>query len=188
MRLAIEQRATIRSERAPFLPLHGLGRRQQREQQQKQSSRAGEEASHAGFHGRLLRRYAVSASTDAPIGSFDLTYYRQTVVFCSTILGTAAMRSIPYPHPGEILQEEFLTPFGLTQYRLAKSIEVNQTRISEILAGRRSITADTALRLARFFGTSEGFWMNLQMSHDAASARDELADVLARIKPYSPKS
>jgi len=98
------------------------------------------------------------------------------------------MRSIPYPHPGEILQEEFLTPFGLTQYRLAKSIEVNQTRISEILAGRRSITADTALRLARFFGTSEGFWMNLQMSHDAASARDELADVLARIKPYSPKS
>ncbi|WP_448141727.1 HigA family addiction module antitoxin [Stenotrophomonas bentonitica] len=96
------------------------------------------------------------------------------------------MRSIPYPHPGEILQEEFLTPFGLTQYRLAKSIEVNQTRISEILAGRRSITADTALRLARFFGTSEGLWMNLQMAYDAAKARDELADVLARIEPFKP--
>ena len=96
------------------------------------------------------------------------------------------MRSIPYPHPGEILQEEFLKPFGLTQYRLAKSIEVNQTRISEILAGRRSITADTALRLARFFGTSEGLWMNLQMAYDAAKARDELADVLARIEPFKP--
>lgn len=96
------------------------------------------------------------------------------------------MRSIPYPHPGEILQEEFLTPFGLTQYRLAKSIDVKQTRISEIIAGRRGITADTALRLARFFGTSEGFWMNLQMAHDAAKARDELADVLARIEPYKP--
>ncbi len=94
------------------------------------------------------------------------------------------MRSIPYPHPGEILQEEFLTPFGMTPYRLAKSIDVKQTRIGEIIAGRRSITADTALRLARFFGTSEVFWLNLQMAHDAAKARDELADVLARIEPY----
>ncbi|PTT65600.1 HigA family addiction module antitoxin [Stenotrophomonas sp. HMWF003] len=94
------------------------------------------------------------------------------------------MRSIPYPHPGEILQEEFLTPFGMTAYRLAKSIDVKQTRIGEIIAGRRSITADTALRLARFFGTSEAFWLNLQMAHDAAKARDELADVLARIEPY----
>ncbi|MET4615269.1 addiction module HigA family antidote [Stenotrophomonas sp. 2619] len=94
------------------------------------------------------------------------------------------MRSIPYPHPGEILQEEFLTPFGMTAYRLAKSIDVKQTRIGEIIAGRRSITADTALRLARFFGTSEAFWLNLQMAHDVAKARDELADVLARIEPY----
>jgi addiction module HigA family antidote len=94
------------------------------------------------------------------------------------------MRSIPYPHPGEILQEEFLTPFGMTAYRSAKSIDVKQTRIGEIIAGRRSITADTALRLARFFGTSEAFWLNLQMAHDAAKARDELADVLARIEPY----
>ena len=96
------------------------------------------------------------------------------------------MRSTPYPHPGEILQEEFLAPFGLTQYRLAKSIDVKQTRISEIIAGRRGITADTALRLARFFGTSEGFWMNLQMSYDADKAREELAEVLARIEPYQP--
>lgn len=96
------------------------------------------------------------------------------------------MRSIPYPHPGEILQEEFLTPFGMTQYRLAKSIDVKQTRISEIVAGRRAITADTALRLAKFFGTSEGFWMNLQTSYDIARARDELADTLAQIKHHVP--
>lgn len=94
------------------------------------------------------------------------------------------MRSIPYPHPGEILQEEFLTPFGMSQYRLAKSIDVKQTRIGEIIAGRRSVTADTALRLARFFGTSDGFWLNLQMAHDAAKAKDALAEVLARIEPY----
>jgi addiction module HigA family antidote len=94
------------------------------------------------------------------------------------------MRSIPYPHPGEILQEEFLTPFGMSQYRLAKSIDVKQTRIGEIIAGRRSVTADTALRLARFFGTSDGFWLNLQMAHDAAKAKDALVDVLARIEPY----
>lgn len=94
------------------------------------------------------------------------------------------MRSLPYPHPGEILQEEFLTPFGMSQYRLAKSIDVKQTRIGEIIAGRRSVTADTALRLARFFGTSDGFWLNLQMAHDAAKAKDALAEVLARIQPY----
>lgn len=94
------------------------------------------------------------------------------------------MRSIPYPHPGEILQEEFLTPFRLSQYKLAQRIGVPQTRISEIIAGRRSISADTALRLARFFGTADIFWLNLQMAHDAAQARDALADVLASIEPY----
>jgi len=94
------------------------------------------------------------------------------------------MRAVPYPHPGEILNEEFLEPFGVSQYRLAKAIDVPQTRIGEIIAGRRSVTADTALRLARFFGTSEHFWMNLQAGYDAARARDELKDVLARIQPY----
>lgn len=94
------------------------------------------------------------------------------------------MRAIPYPHPGEILQEEFLEPLEISQYRLAKAIDVPQTRIGEITAGRRGITADTALRLAKFFGTSENFWMNLQASYDAAQARDDLEEVLARIEPY----
>ena len=69
-------------------------------------------------------------------------------------------------HPGEILLEEFLEPMGITQYRLAKDISVTPRRINEIVHGRRSITADTALRLARYFGTSERFWMNLQARYD----------------------
>lgn len=94
------------------------------------------------------------------------------------------MRSVSYPHPGEILQEEFLAPLDVTPYRLAKAIGVPQTRISEIIAGRRAITADTALRLARFFGTSEYFWINLQFGYDAAETRVRLADVLEQIRPY----
>ena len=94
------------------------------------------------------------------------------------------MRAVPYPHPGEILHEEFLSPLGISQYRLAKAIDVSQTRIGEIIAGRRGISADTALRLAKFLGTSESFWMNLQVGYDAAQAKDALEEVLAQIKPF----
>jgi len=93
------------------------------------------------------------------------------------------MRAVPYPAPGEILLEEFLKPMGITQYRLAKEIGVPQLRIGEIVAGKRAITVDTGLRLSRFFGTSEGFWTGLQLSHDQARAKDALADVLAKIQP-----
>ncbi len=95
------------------------------------------------------------------------------------------MRTVPYPHPGEILSEEFLEPLGISHYRLAKAIGVPQTRIGEIVAGRRGITADTALRLARFFDTSVAFWMNLQVSYDTVRAEEVLGEVLARITPYS---
>jgi addiction module HigA family antidote len=94
------------------------------------------------------------------------------------------MRKVPYPHPGEILLEEFLKPMGITQYRLAKEIGVPQRRIGEIVAGTRAVTADTGLRLSRFFGMSEGFWIGLQMDFDAAKAKDSLASTLARIKPW----
>ncbi|MCW8984595.1 MAG: HigA family addiction module antitoxin [Thermoanaerobaculales bacterium] len=83
-------------------------------------------------------------------------------------------------HPGEILMEEFLEPLGVSQYRLAKDISVPPRRINEIVHGKRSITADTALRLARFFGTTERFWLNLQVRYDLEVEKDRLEDVLDR--------
>ncbi len=98
------------------------------------------------------------------------------------------MRKVPYPHPGEILLEEFLKPMDITQYRLAKEIGVPQRRIGEIVAGARGVTADTGLRLARFFGMSEAFWIGLQMDYDAARAKDALSDQLSKIKPWGVKA
>lgn len=94
------------------------------------------------------------------------------------------MRKVPYPNPGEILMEEFLKPMGITQYRLAKEIDVPQRRIGEIVAGTRSVTADTGLRLSKFFGMSEGFWVGLQLDYDAAQAKDKMTAVLSKIKPW----
>lgn len=95
------------------------------------------------------------------------------------------MRQVSYPKPGEILLEEFLKPMGITQYRLAKEIGVPQRRIGEIVAGARAITADTGLRLAKFFGTSEGFWITLQSDYEREMTKDQLAGVLAEIRPWS---
>jgi addiction module HigA family antidote len=95
------------------------------------------------------------------------------------------VRKIPYPHPGEILMHEFLAPMGISQYRLAKEIGVPQRRIGEIVAGTRAVTVDTGLRLARFFGVSEGFWTGLQLDYDAATAKDALAKELAQIRPWA---
>ncbi len=77
-------------------------------------------------------------------------------------------------HPGEILLEEFLIPMGMSQYRLAKDINVSPRRINEIVLGKRSITADTALRLSRYFGLSENFWLNLQMKYNLETEKDKL--------------
>ena len=77
-------------------------------------------------------------------------------------------------HPGELLQEEFLEPFGLSQYRLAKDISVPPRRINEIVHGKRSISANTALRLARYFGTTDRFWLNLQSRYDLELEKDRL--------------
>jgi addiction module HigA family antidote len=95
------------------------------------------------------------------------------------------MRKVAYPHPGEILMEEFLKPMGITQYRLAKEIGVPQRRIGEIVAGARGVTTDTGLRLARFFGMSEGFWIGLQSDYDREMTKDTLAKALAKIKPWA---
>ena len=94
-------------------------------------------------------------------------------------------RDLPLVHPGEILQEDFLKPLGITRYRLAKSIGVPQRRIDEICSGKRSISAVTALRLARFFGSDARSWMNLQSEYDLEVASIKLDDHLEReLSPF----
>ncbi len=93
---------------------------------------------------------------------------------------TAKRKKMPPIHPGEILLEEFLRPMEISQVRLAKSISVPARRVHEIVRGKRPISADTALRLAIFFGTSEIFWLNVQTHHDVEIEKDRLGDRLQR--------
>src|SRR5438132_14212257 len=87
-------------------------------------------------------------------------------------------------HPGEILDQEFLAPLGITQYRLAKDVSVPARRINEIVKGLRAVSADTALRLARYFGTSERFWLNLQNRYDLEVEKDRLGKRLeSEVRP-----
>lgn len=97
-------------------------------------------------------------------------------------------RKVPLATPGEILLHDFLEPMGITQYRLAKEIGVPQRRIGEIVAGRRGITADTALRLAAFFGTDAQSWINLQSHYDTEMARDAMEETLSRIRRWDELS
>ena len=97
-------------------------------------------------------------------------------------------RKVPLATPGEILLHDFLEPMGVTQYRLAKEIGVPQRRIGEIVAGRRAITADTALRLAAFFGTDAQSWINLQSHYDTEIARDAMEETLSRIRRWDELS
>lgn len=89
-------------------------------------------------------------------------------------------------HPGQMLLEEFLNPMGLTQRELADAIRVPYQRVNDIVNGRRAVTPSTALRLARFFDTSPGFWMNLQLRWDLYFARKDETGILERIRPYRP--
>jgi antitoxin HigA-1 len=95
---------------------------------------------------------------------------------------------MPPVHPGEILLTEFLEPLGVSQYQLAKAVDVPARRINEIVHGQRRISADTALRLARYFGTSERFWMNLQARYDLETEKDRLGSALDGIRPLSAAS
>ena len=92
-------------------------------------------------------------------------------------------KEIPNPTPGEVLLLDFLEPMGLTQNVLARAVGAPPRRINEIVLGKRAITADTDLRLARYFGLSEGFWLGLQSDHDLLDRRRNIADELARIQP-----
>ncbi len=95
---------------------------------------------------------------------------------------------MPPVHPGEILLTEFLEPLAVSQYQLAKAVDVPARRINEIVHGQRRISADTALRLARYFGTSERFWMNLQARYDLEVEKDRLGTALDEIQPLSTAS
>jgi addiction module HigA family antidote len=95
------------------------------------------------------------------------------------------MRKLKPVTPGELLLEEFLKPMGISQYRLAKEIGVPAQRIGEIVAGKRAITADTDLRLCRFFGLSNGYWLRAQVAHDTEVAERTMGAMLAKIKPWS---
>jgi antitoxin HigA-1 len=95
------------------------------------------------------------------------------------------MKNLTNIHPGEILEKEFLEPLGITAYKLSKSISVQQTRISLIIKGERGITADTAIRFSKFFGTSPEFWMNLQREYDLRKAREEIKEIVDHIEPIS---
>lgn len=94
------------------------------------------------------------------------------------------MKTHPPIHPGEVLREDFLVPLGLSEYRLAKDIGVPPRRINEIVKGKRSMTADTAVRLARYFAWPAEVWLNLQATHDRQIAEKEMQAVLARIQPF----
>jgi len=96
------------------------------------------------------------------------------------------MKKLTPIHPGEILLEDFLKPMSLSQYRLAKAIGVPPQRIGEIVAGRRAVTADTDLRLCRFFGLSEGYWLRGQARYDMERTKDTLSEELDKIHPWSP--
>lgn len=92
------------------------------------------------------------------------------------------MRKVTPVSPGEMLEEEFLKPLGLTKYRLAKDIGVPAQRIGDIVAGKRAVTADTDLRLCRYFGLSDGWWLRGQASYDTAMAKDAMREELSRIQ------
>lgn len=100
------------------------------------------------------------------------------------------VEKLPNIHPGEVLLEEFLKPLGLTQYRLAHSIGVQETRVSEIIHGKRAVTADTAIRLGRFFSMTPQFWLNLQTRYDLEEAENAPThrDIYLAIQAYDPNA
>ncbi|MCX8018748.1 MAG: HigA family addiction module antitoxin [Rhodocyclaceae bacterium] len=99
--------------------------------------------------------------------------------------GSSQGREVPLVHPGQILLKDWLEPLGISQYRLAKAIGVPRRRINEIVQGRRGISADTAVRLAAFFGVDAQSWLNLQAHYDAELARAQLAEFLAHMQRYT---
>jgi addiction module HigA family antidote len=121
---------------------------------------------------------------ESPSFSSRLTSITRGVTIGHDHYGEMTMRKLKPVTPGELLREEFLKPMGISQYRLAKEIGVPAQRISEIAAGKRSVTADTDLRLCRFFGLSKGYWLRAQAAYDTEVAEAVLSGALKKIKPW----
>jgi antitoxin HigA-1 len=133
--------------------------------------RAGQHSIRVNDQFRVCFRWTVAGAEDVEI----VDYHE----------GSETMPKLKPVTPGELLREEFLKPMGMSQYRLAKEIGVPAQRIGEIVAGKRAITADTDLRLCRFFGLSNGYWLRAQAAYDTEVAEDALSDTLKKIKPWS---
>ena len=116
-----------------------------------------------------------------------LEWLRSLTIIKQKLNKMSAVKKLRNIHPGEVLQEEFLGPLGITAYRLSKDTAIPQTRISEIIKGNRRITADTALRFSRYFGTSAKFWLGLQDDYDLEEEQISKEDDLNNIKHYSSK-
>lgn len=108
----------------------------------------------------------------------------RTIIERSSRSEKVVMGQVRNPHPGEILKEEFLTEIGMSQNQLAHAIGVPANRIHAIIGGRRGISGDTDLRLCKFFGLSEGYFLRLQNAYDTMEAKRRIASEIARIKPY----
>jgi addiction module HigA family antidote len=131
---------------------------------------------------RICFRWSEAGPEDVEI----VTITKESRSRLSLRRSTVAAKTVMAPvHPGEILVEEFLGPLGVSQYQLAKAVDVPARRINEIVHGQRRISADTALRLARYFGTSERFWINLQARYDLEVEKDRLGAALDYIQPLS---
>ena len=104
-------------------------------------------------------------------------------MLCCSALSPLSMTTLTPIHPGEVLIEDFIEPLGVTQHSVAIAVGVPPRRINEIVHGKRRITADTALRLARYFGTTDRFWLNLQARYDLEVERDRLGSALEAIRP-----
>ena len=125
---------------------------------------------------------AFESTINGAFASFGVWMALQKLKLSIITEGTV-MRDVLPVTPGEMLDEEFLKPLGLTKYRLAKAIGVPPQRIGDIVAGKRSITADTDLRLCKYFGLSDGWWLRGQANYDTAIAREAMGEELARILP-----
>lgn len=124
-------------------------------------------------------------------GEFALNGVKETLLTWKWLIitddkGQNMINRIPNIHPGEILLEEFLKPMGITAYRLSKETKIDQTRISGIIKGKRSISVDTALRFSKFFGNSPEFWINLQSHFEIEEKKREMDRELKKIKPFIP--